>query len=255
MLDDPTLPEPYQKDFQCIHQSAERLIAFYTRLKNDLDTENELRLESLRYCSFEMRTPLTSICGFCQLMLEVPDFYSVSLSNAHQLVVAQIDRMGRFLMSITHLGLEYGKLFSETTEVIHEPFIELPDLLEALKGLLNGRFTCEYSGPCPAFNPRDHTFCQILLLLCVEFQQQCPSGNSHLVVQKGEGCIQFLISAVQYEVNAERFARALHSDQRGEPHRHIQKAKTLVEEHGGQFDYLFEEGITFILKFPLSDIK
>jgi hypothetical protein len=254
LLADPTLPEVYRADADTMYQSAERV----RTVCNDLcqmwtEPRASMAWGDFSTSSFELRTPLNALIGFSRLILKAPlQIYPEPLHESQKARVGQINSIAQHLVTAVNNGLDYGRITVGRIELDFEPVTDLSNLLDGIARQFDRRLSCEIFGPMPTFSGDEFRLRQILMCVQYDFELHTPIAYSHLIVDSTPVQVRFAMSAIQYSLRPAELARLLASETVDQDNINLRLAKALTELHGGEFDYLFEEGITFTVQFPID---
>lgn len=96
----------------------------------DLKREHKIKDQFLSICSHDLRSPLTGVVGFTDIMLEDEE-----TSEEHREYLSHIKSSSEFLLSIINDILDLGRLQSESAELVFS-VVDLSDSLESCIGTL-----------------------------------------------------------------------------------------------------------------------
>jgi signal transduction histidine kinase len=251
-----------------------RLYAQERRLRQELEDLNQqvqeanrLKTEFVTVVTHELRSPLTSIAGYLDLLLEAEGREGAEAREAYlQIVKRNADRLLKLINDLLDIArLEAGKL-----EMKRLP-LDLKGLIQEVSGALRPQIEgkgqhlrLDLAAPLPVVTGDPERLTQILLNLISNAHKYTPPGGSITVATRAERagvCIAVQdtgigLSAEEQQQLFTKFFRAQHPLVReaGGTGLGLAIARALVERHGGTITVVSApgQGSTFNVTLPTA---
>jgi len=236
-------------------------------LNQKVQEANRLKTEFVTVVTHELRSPLTSIAGYLDLLLEEEGREGAEAREAYlQIVKRNTDRLMELINDLLDLArLEAGKL-----ELKHSP-LDLAGLIQEVSGALRPQIEgkgqhlrLDLATPLPVVTGDPERLTQILLNLVSNAHKYTPQGGSITVAtraERAEVCIAVQdtgigLSSEEQQQLFTKFFRAQHPLVReaGGTGLGLAIARALVELHGGTLTVVSTpgQGSTFNVTLPTA---
>jgi signal transduction histidine kinase len=236
-------------------------------LNQKVQEANRLKTEFVTVVTHELRSPLTSIAGYLDLLLEEEGREGAEAREAYlQIVKRNADRLMELINDLLDLArLEAGKL-----ELKHSP-LDLAGLIQEVSGALRPQIEgkgqhlrLDLATPLPVVTGDPERLTQILLNLVSNAHKYTPQGGSITVATRAERagvCIAVQdtgigLSSEEQQQLFTKFFRAQHPLVReaGGTGLGLAIARALVELHGGTLTVVSTpgQGSTFNVTLPTA---
>jgi signal transduction histidine kinase len=247
-----------------------RLYAQERRLRQELEDLNQkvqeanrLKTEFVTVVTHELRSPLTSIAGYLDLLLEDGHEGAAAREEYLQIVKRNADRLLRLINDLLDLArLEAGKL-----ELKRVP-LDLEGLIREVSGALRPQIEAkgqhlhlDLATPLPAVTGDPERLTQILLNLVANAHKYTPQGGNITVATRAERAgVGIAVQDTGIGLSAEeqqqlftKFFRAQHPlvQEAGGTGLGLAIARALVDLHGGTLTVVSAPGQGAIFKVTL----
>jgi signal transduction histidine kinase len=236
-------------------------------LNQEVQEANRLKTEFVTVVTHELRSPLTSIAGYLDLLLEKEGHEEAEAREAYlQIVKRNADRLLELINDLLDLArLEAGKLELKRLPLDLEGLIR--EVSEALRPQIEGKgqhLRLDLAAPLPVVTGDPERLTQILLNLVSNAHKYTPQGGSITVATRAERagvCIAVQdtgigLSSEEQQQLFTKFFRAQHPLVReaGGTGLGLAIACALVELHGGTITVVSTpgQGATFNVTLPAA---
>jgi signal transduction histidine kinase len=251
-----------------------RLYAQERRLRQELEDLNQkvqetnrLKTEFVTVVTHELRSPLTSIAGYLDLLLEEEGPEGTEDRGAYlRIVKRNADRLLELINDLLDMArLEAGKLELKRLPLDLEGLIQ--EVGEALRPQIEGkgqRLLLDLEAPLPLVTGDPERITQILLNLVSNAHKYTPQGGSITVATRAERtgvCIAVQdtgigLSSEEQQQLFTKFFRAQHplAQEAGGTGLGLAIARALTELHGGTLTVVStpDQGATFNVTLPAA---
>jgi signal transduction histidine kinase len=236
-------------------------------LNQKVQEANRLKTEFVTVVTHELRSPLTSIAGYLDLLLEEEGREGAEAREAYlQIVKRNADRLLELINDLLDLArLEAGKLELKRLPLDLEGLIQ--EVSGALRPQIEGKgqhLRLDLAAPLPVVTGAPERLTQILLNLVSNAHKYTPQGGSITVATRAERagvCIAVQdtgigLSSEEQQQLFTKFFRAQHplAQEAGGTGLGLAIARALVELHGGTLTVVSTpgQGSTFNVTLPAA---
>jgi signal transduction histidine kinase len=236
-------------------------------LNQEVQEANRLKTEFVTVVTHELRSPLTSIAGYLDLLLEEEGREGAEDRGAYlQIAKRNADRLLELINDLLDLArLEAGKLELKRLPLDLEGLIR--EVSEALRPQIEGKeqhLRLDLAAPLPVVTGDPERLTQILLNLVSNAHKYTPQGGSITVATRAERagvCIAVQdtgigLSSEEQQQLFTKFFRAQHplAREAGGSGLGLAIARALVELHGGTLTVVSApgQGSTFNVTLPAA---
>lgn len=246
------------------HQQVQQIANVVSLQKDEISAENEAKSKFISTFSHELKTPLSSILGYSELLTdESTDGKNISAhANA-------IHRNGIYLLNLINNVLEQGRADIQQTTISTSP-IKLSDLLDSVSYLVQPladkkklNFSIHYGCPEDFVLVLDEQhLCQVLVNLVTNSIKFSQEGFITIEVTYTDNELEFVVSDTGIGIPDDELATIMQPFGRAKHTRHIEGAgiglslsNTLVTLMGGQLSIQSKlgEGTAVTVRVPTTN--
>ncbi len=225
------------------HQQVQQIANVVSLQKDEISAENEAKSKFISTFSHELKTPLSSILGYSELLTE-EDNARVNISaNANA-----IHRNGIYLLNLINNVLEQGRADIQQTTISTSP-VKLSDLLDSVSYLVQPladkkkiQFSIHYGCQEDFVLVLDEQhLCQVLVNLVTNSIKFSQEGFVTIEVTYADNELQFIVSDTGIGIPEDELVTIMQPFGRAKHTRHIEGAgiglslsNTLVTLMGGE---------------------
>ncbi len=224
------------------HQQVQQIANVVSLQKDEISAENEAKSKFISTFSHELKTPLSSILGYSELLNE-PDKTGINIAaNANA-----IHRNGIYLLNLINNVLEQGRADIQQTTITTSP-VKLSDMLDSVSYLVKPladkkkiNFSIHYGCPEDFVLVLDEQhLCQVLVNLITNSIKFSQEGFITIEVNYKDNELQFIVSDTGIGIPEDELSTIMQPFGRAKHTRHIEGAgiglslsNTLVKLMGG----------------------
>jgi hypothetical protein len=172
-----------------------------------------------------------------------------TLIAASSAVMSQASKFAYILTDLIHLE----NPITQTSQPESRPFILATKALSTEIARSLNTLTLDNLALNNAIRAREQYVMQSFRCLCREIVLHDPNANGHVSAVEERDSVVITVSATPYNVPLDEIKRLLTGRSTHDVFNvNLYLARTLTEIQSGTFDYAFEEGITFMLRFPMA---
>jgi two-component system OmpR family sensor kinase len=223
-----------------------RAMSLYT-----LITTRHPEAMQLMTAAHDLRTPLTAIIGYAELLEALSsDDHNLAMEG-HLKTVACIHERAQQLGGMLNDLLQAARLLDQITPIGVSDFELTESLIQAMHLFYNTNAVLDCPLPYPTILANARRLEQTLRCLCREIALRDPTAACYVGVESVSGSVIIRVMGSPYDVRINELKRLLDARSTGDVFNvNLFLARLLTELQGGTFEYAFEEGITFTLRFP-----
>lgn len=225
------------------HQQVQQIANVVSLQKDEISAENEAKSKFISTFSHELKTPLSSILGYSELLTEQTKESTMVTSNANA-----IHRNGIYLLNLINNVLEQGKADIQQTTITTSP-VKLSDMLDSVSYLVKPlaekkkiSFSIHYGCPEDFVLVLDEQhLCQVLVNLVTNSIKFSQEGFIVIEVNYADNELQFVVSDTGIGIPEDELATIMQPYGRAKHTQHIEGAgiglslsNTLVTLMGGE---------------------